>query len=158
MGVGQQKPPQGGFCYTRRMILQVGVKVFLRNSDGKILLLKRAEEKYGKTEGSWDIVGGRIDPGQPLLENLRREVLEETGLQITSEPRLVAAQDIIPNDERHVVRLTYLAETIGEPALDLGENTEYEWVSFPELAEHSDLDAYVAALIKENLVRIDSWN
>src|SRR4051812_28259268 len=111
------------------MTLQVGVKVFLRNPEGKILLLKRAEEKYGKTNGSWDIVGGRIDPGSSLIENLKREVLEETKLQLISEPKLIAAQDIMPNDDRHIVRLTYVANTVGDPELDLAENTEYKWVT-----------------------------
>jgi ADP-ribose pyrophosphatase YjhB (NUDIX family) len=112
------------------MILQVGVKVVLRNPEGKFLLLRRAEEKYGKTDGNWDIVGGRIDPGTTLLENLTREVLEETQLHMTTTPTLIAAQDILRSKERHVVRLTYIAETEGEPVLDLSENIEYRWVKF----------------------------
>ncbi len=140
------------------MNLQVGVKVLLKNKEGKILILKRSEEKYGKTNGSWDIIGGRIDPGMPLLENLQREVLEETHLPITSSPRLVAAQDIIPNDERHIVRLTYVAHTEGEPQLDLVEHSEYKWVSFDELLTESDLDIYVMTLLKDEIVHKDSWN
>lgn len=153
----QQKPSRGGFCYTRKMILQVGVKAFLRNPEGNILILKRTEEKYGKTNGTWDIVGGRIDPGQPLIENLKREVLEETGLSLTSEPKLIAAQDILPDGERHIVRLTYVATVNGEPKLDLDENVEYKWLTLTELAEQPDLDVYVVGLIKEGLIREDSW-
>ncbi|KKU68198.1 MAG: ADP-ribose pyrophosphatase [Parcubacteria group bacterium GW2011_GWA2_47_16] len=111
------------------MILQVGVKVFLKNQEGKYLLIKRSPVKYPDVKDPWDIVGGRIDSGSPLLENLKREVKEETGLEITSEPRLLAAQDIIPNSEKHVVRLTYVADTKGEPVLDTSENTEYKWVT-----------------------------
>ncbi|MDB4991805.1 MAG: hypothetical protein JWL75_50 [Parcubacteria group bacterium] len=133
------------------MNLQVGVKVFLRNEENKILLLKRSLEKYGKTQGSWDIVGGRIDPGSPLMENLQREVREETGLEITSIPILIAAQDIIPNAERHVVRLTYTAHTQGEPALDLSENTEYKWVTLKELQEETDLDVYAKGVADQGL-------
>ncbi|HEY4488868.1 MAG TPA: NUDIX domain-containing protein [Candidatus Paceibacterota bacterium] len=140
------------------MTLQVGVKVLLRNPEGKILLLKRCEEKYGKTNGAWDIVGGRIDPGFTLLDNLKREVTEETNLSITSEPRLIAAQDIIPNDERHIVRLTYVAETVGEPELDTTENTEYKWLTFSELVQHTDLDIYVSTLVKDGLIQENSWD
>ncbi|MEO6536728.1 MAG: NUDIX hydrolase [Candidatus Paceibacterota bacterium] len=140
------------------MNLQVGVKVFLKNEEGKILLLKRSEEKYGKTNGSWDIVGGRIDPGTGLIENLKREVQEETQLTITSTPKLIGAQDIIPNDERHIVRLTYVANTIGEPVLDLSENTEYKWMSLEELSQESDLDTYAAALIQDGILKETSWN
>jgi 8-oxo-dGTP pyrophosphatase MutT (NUDIX family) len=140
------------------MNLQVGVKVLLKNSEDKILILKRSEEKYGKTDGSWDIVGGRIDPGTSLLVNLRREVLEETKLTITSEPKLIAAQDIIRNTERHIIRLTYVALTTGEPQLDLVEHGEYKWVTFEELAEEADLDTYVVTLLKEGFLQADSWS
>lgn len=140
------------------MELQVGVKVLLRNAESKILLLKRAEAKYGKTDGSWDIVGGRIDPGTPLLENLAREVMEETALTITSTPTLIAAQDIIPGNGRHVVRLTYIATTEGEPVLDTEENGEYRWMTFEELAAYPDLDRYVRELIESKLLTPDSWN
>lgn len=108
-------------------------------------------EKYKGTKGSWDIVGGRIDPGSPLLENLQREVTEETQLKITSEPRLIYAQDIILADkERHVVRLTYIASTEGEPILDLSENTEFKWLTFEELKEQDDLDIYVKEIIEKS--------
>ncbi len=139
------------------MNLQVGVKVFLRNAEGKLLLLRRSEEKYGKTSGSWDIVGGRIDPGTTLMENLKREVMEETQLTITSTPKLTGAQDIIPNDERHIVRLTYVADTEGEPVLDLSENTEHKWVTFEELSVEEDLDKYAKALLSDGLLTANSW-
>lgn len=136
------------------MNLQVGVKVFLKNDENKILLLKRSLEKYGPTKGSWDIVGGRIDPGTPLLENLQREVKEETGLELTSSPILIAAQDIIPNAERHVVRLTYTAHTQGEPVLDLSENTEYKWVTLQEIQDEKDLDVYAKAVAEQGLLAL----
>jgi 8-oxo-dGTP pyrophosphatase MutT (NUDIX family) len=141
------------------MELQVGVKVLLRNEEGKILLLKRAEEKYGKLEGMWDIVGGRIDPGTSLIENLEREVREETGLTISSAPRLIAAQDIIISaKERHVVRLTYTAYTKGEPMLDTSENSTFRWHTFEELNVAPDLDRYVRELLNTGLLTADSWD
>jgi len=101
------------------MTLQVGVKIFLKNTEGKYLLLKRNPAKYPTTKGVWDIVGGRINLGSKLIDNLKREVKEETQLGIMTEPILIHAQDIIPNDEIYVVRLTYVGETTGEPKLDI---------------------------------------
>src|SRR3989344_4110837 len=112
------------------MELQVGVKVLLKNPEGKYLLMRRSQyEKRGA--GKWDIAGGRIDIGVSLAENLAREVNEETGLTMNSEPRLVAAQDIIWPD-RHVVRITYTAEVTGEPVLS-EEHSEYGWFSYEEM-------------------------
>lgn len=127
--------------------LQVGVKVFLKNKEGKYLLLRRNQDKYKGVRGFWDIAGGRIEAGSKLLDNLRREVSEETGLTITSEPKLLYAQDIIPNEEMHVVRLSYVAETLGEPVLDTSENIEYKWLSVAEMKSQEGLDIYVQEII-----------
>ncbi|MFA7193797.1 MAG: NUDIX domain-containing protein [Candidatus Paceibacterota bacterium] len=131
------------------MILQVGVKIFLKNRDGKYLIVKRSQEKYKGLNGNWDIVGGRIDIGSKLIDNLRREVMEETELKITSEPVLIFAQDIIPNEEKHVVRLSYLGETEGEPVLDFSENVEYKWMTIEEMKKQDDLDVYVREILEK---------
>lgn len=132
--------------------LQVGVKVFLRNKAGKFLLIKRSPIKYPNVLDAWDIVGGRIEPGSKLIENLRREVKEETKLEIISEPKLICAQDIIPNAEKHVVRLTYVADTEGEPKLDTEENTEYRWLTLEEIQAEPNLDKYVKEVLGKKLL------
>ncbi len=139
------------------MTLQVGVKVLLRNSEGKVLILKRSEEKYGRTNGSWDIPGGRIEPGSGLIENLKREVREETGLELSSEPKLIGAQDIFPPD-RHVVRLTYTATADGEVKLDTLESSDFKWLTFTELAAEADLDIYVKRLIEAEQLTETAWD
>lgn len=138
------------------MILQVGVKVLIKNSEGKLLMLKRLEEKYGKIYGLWDIVGGRIDAGSGLIENLKREVREETQLELASLPRLIAAQDIL-SPERHVVRLTYVARADGEPVLDLSENIDYRWVTFEEFSSMGDLNIFVKQLLTSGELNSDLW-
>lgn len=141
------------------MTLQVGVKALLQNAEGKILLLKRSA-RYGVVEGSWDIPGGRIDPGTSLMENLAREVKEETGLMLTGAPRLLAAQDLMPKSDapKHIVRLTYAGTIEGEPVLDGTEHTEYRWADFSELATLPNLDKYLAELVSNGVITADSLN
>jgi len=129
------------------MILQVGVKIFLQNEEGKYLIVHRSAAKYPEVKDPWDIVGGRMNPGLPLFENLKREVREETQLEIISAPRLIAAQDILRGAEKHVVRLSYIGETRGEPKLDTEENDAYKWVSINEMRSQPDLDRYVKEII-----------
>jgi 8-oxo-dGTP diphosphatase len=133
------------------MELQVGVKVLLKNPEGKYLLIRRSEEKYASTK--WDIPGGRIDAGSSLGENLAREVMEETGLTMTSEPRIIGAQDIFASVDRHVVRITYIGTAEGEPKLS-DEHTEHMWVTFAELKAMSveELDRYVKALLEAGAI------
>jgi 8-oxo-dGTP diphosphatase len=127
------------------MLLQVGVKVLLKNSEGKFLLVRRNPKKYPDVGAQWDIVGGRIDPGFDLMANLKREVMEETGLELLADVKLVAAQDILRED-RHVVRLTYLGEIEGEPKID-EEHIEYDWFSSEEIKNLKEIDKYFRELI-----------
>ncbi len=121
----------------------------LKNKDGKYLVVCRSAKKYPEIGVKWDIVGGRINSGKTLLENLKREVLEEVGLEIKYEPKLLAAQDILRKD-KHVVRLTYLGVADGEVKLS-EEHTAYKWLSLEELAVLEPMDSY----FKEVLAKFD---
>jgi len=128
--------------------LQVGVKALIKNSEAKYLVLKRNPEKYPEMDDVWDIPGGRIDPGMSLFDNLSREIKEETSLILTGEPRIIAAQDILRVEGKHVIRLTYLAEAEGQARVDGNEHEEYEWLNLEELEELDGLDSYLKELIK----------
>jgi 8-oxo-dGTP diphosphatase len=132
------------------MDLQVGVKILLKNSGGKYLLLRRAKEKYPDVKDGWDIPGGRINVDTDLLENLKREIKEETGLELIGEPRLVAAQDIMKPD-KHVVRLTYVGEGDGEIILS-DEHDAFDWFSKEDLRRLENCDHYLLELIERNLL------
>ncbi len=127
--------------------LQVGVKALLLNKEGKYLILHRNIQVYPEVNNPWDIVGGRIDPGTSLLENLKREIFEETKLELVDTPKLLAAQDILKED-KHVVRLTYTASIEGEPVLET-EHDAYKWLSLEELKVLPGLDSYVKKVINE---------
>lgn len=136
------------------MELQVGVKVLLKNREGKYLLLKRNRVKYPEmpTLDLWDIVGGRIEIGTPLIDNLKREVMEETGLLLTNTPKLIAAQDILRLSSKHVVRLTYTASIEGVPQLD-DDHVEYRWVTREEMQKLGDeLDIYFRELLAKGII------
>jgi 8-oxo-dGTP pyrophosphatase MutT (NUDIX family) len=137
------------------MILQVGVKIALNNEAGKYLILKRnfELEKYKdvKQTDAWDIVGGRIDPGSSLLDNLRREIREETGLEYTGEPTIIAHQDILRSD-KHVVRLTFIGDIEEKPIILSEEHSEYAWLSTEELVKLPDIDPFLKEIIDSNLL------
>lgn len=109
--------------------------------------MHRNWDKYPevKKDQSWDIVGGRIEKGTPLLENLKREIFEETKLNLTKEPKLISAQDILRTD-KHVVRLTYLGEIEGEPVLDEFHDS-FKWLTLEEMKNESSLDPYAREVL-----------
>lgn len=126
------------------MILQIGVKVIIRNNSGKFLLLKREQPMHGETEPSWDIPGGRIEPEEPLHTALAREILEETNLTLDASTQLLAAQDIfVQPKDLHVVRLTYLAEITNNETITIShEHSDYNWLSLKEVLA-ANLDPYL---------------
>lgn len=137
---------------SKLILLQVGVKVFLRNHEGKYLLLKRSPERYPEIKNNWDIPGGRIVPGTSLLANLQREVLEETGLTILQKPELLDAQDIL-KAEKHIVRLTFLASADGEPIL-AGEDIEARWCTLEEIKNNQRLDEFTREILEKHFSRL----
>lgn len=132
------------------MELQVGVKILLKNKDGKYLVVCRSAEKYPEVGAKWDIVGGRINLGLSLLENLKREVFEETKLNLIKEPKLIAAQDILRPD-KHVVRLTYLGQIEGEPQLN-EDHIAYKWLTKDEVLNQTGLDQYFKEVFTKFLI------
>lgn len=122
------------------MELQVGVKVLLKNKEGKYLVMCRSAEKYPEVGVQWEIPGGRINIETKLLENLQREVMEETGLEIVGEPKLITAQDILKQD-KHVVRLTYIGQADGEVKLS-DEHSDFKWLSLGEIKNLEPIDKY----------------
>ncbi|MDP3986373.1 MAG: NUDIX hydrolase [Candidatus Veblenbacteria bacterium] len=116
------------------MELQVGVKALIKDDKGHYLFLKRALPYEGDAKPKWDIPGGRIEPGEPILEALAREIKEETGLNIKGEPRILHAQDILRLTDKHIVRLTFEVQVEpGEIKLDTSDpngthHNDYAWV------------------------------
>ena len=66
---------------------KIGFGLVLRaiaKKDDKLLLLQRPS-KSSHDNGRWELPGGKIKKGEFFDEGLRREVKEETGLDIISQ-------------------------------------------------------------------------
>lgn len=62
--------------------LWIATKAFI-NYRGKILILREsAKYEDGSNAAKFDVVGGRVQPGQHFDDSLLREVKEETGLTV----------------------------------------------------------------------------
>lgn len=130
------------------MNLQVGVKALINNTKGEYLFIKRSQLLGSEKETQWDIPGGRIEPGENLPEALAREIKEETSMDLSGEPELLAAQDIfVLAKDLHVVRLTYSAQATGELLLS-DEHLDHTWVT-PREAEKLNLDEYLRPVLSK---------
>ena len=70
-------------------LFQIGIKGFIRNKAGSVLLLKHPA--WGGSPGYWDMPGGRMDPSETFEQTLRRELLEEVGIHYAGTPKQLAA-------------------------------------------------------------------
>ena len=114
----------------------VGVAVAVMNENGELLLQRRAN-------GQWGVPGGFIELGESTEEAGRREVLEETGLEI-GKLDLVGVfsgkQHFVklPNgDEFYPVTIAYMSKDIkgGVLKADGQETTEAMFFKTSELPE-----------------------
>lgn len=57
--------------------------------------------------------GGGVEAGESIEDALRREVLEETGLECAVAAPLFISDSIDPDGGRHMVQLTFVARVVG---------------------------------------------
>lgn len=115
------------------MLLQIGVKVLIQNSENKYLFIKRTKLLHNEVEVSWDIPGGRIEPNESLDIALQRELQEEIGITLNSAPLLINAQDIfVSNKDLHVVRLTYRTRQDIDSLEHSDEHQAAAWLSLED--------------------------
>jgi len=89
---------------------------------GRALLIRRGSEPL---KGEWSIPGGRLELGETLAEGVRRELQEETGLDVRVLELIEIFERIFPEPEGprrssrpryHFVIVDYLCEAVeGEP-------------------------------------------
>ena len=98
--------------------------------DDTLLMVQRANDP-GK--GLWSVPGGRVEAGEFLADALRREVREETGLEV--EVGELAGILEVPGDELHYVILDYHAVVTGPPEPKAsGDAGDVRWVPLDQVA------------------------
>ena len=112
----------------------IAAYALLQNSEGKCLFLRRSPDS--KTNpGRWEPPGGKLDPRERLDEGLRREVLEEAGLQ-TSVRRLLGAIEY----EVPAVKVACLIMEADLVTQDVKLSTEHDSARWVRLSEVHQID------------------
>jgi 8-oxo-dGTP diphosphatase len=108
----------------------------------RVLLVRRGQEPL---LGEWSIPGGALELGERLEDGVRREVREETGLDVTPE-EIVAVFDHIshadddPSRVRfHYVLVDYRCGVTGGTLKSATDVTEARWATWAELTGHGAL-------------------
>jgi len=120
--------------YPERPIIGVGGVVI---SDGRVLLVRRAGPPL---QGRWSIPGGILEVGETLIEGVRRELAEETGMDVRVRT-LIEVFERIDRDgsgklQYHFVVLDYLCEAARGTARAGSDVTEVAWAAPAELEKY----------------------
>lgn len=115
---------------------RVGVGVMLQNEKGGVLLgLRRGSHGAGE----WSFPGGHLEWGETVFETAKREVREETGLEINKMELISVADEMryIKTDNKHYLNIGVKAKYFGgEPRIMEPEKCkEWRWFGLDELPE-----------------------
>jgi 8-oxo-dGTP diphosphatase len=120
--------------YPSRPFLGVGALIFDGND---ILLVERAKEPL---KGYWSLPGGIVEAGEKLEDAIRREVREETSLEIEPLSMFEIFERIIPDSakrpEYHYVLVDYLCRVVGGCLSAASDVSRAAWVPEQNLGEY----------------------
>jgi ADP-ribose pyrophosphatase YjhB (NUDIX family) len=112
----------------------VGALIF---EDGKILLVERGKEPL---KGYWSLPGGIVETGEKLVDGIRREVAEETGLDVDPYFMFEIFERIIPdsegNTEYHYVLIDYLCRRLAGVPSAATDASRVAWVAEQNLRDY----------------------
>ena len=100
--------------------------------DDALLMIRRGQEP---AKGLWSLPGGHLEHGEYLADAVRREVKEETGLDVTAG-ELVGIFEVV--GDTHYVILDFFARAEGEA--DPSPSSDVDEVRWVPLVEVPSLD------------------
>ncbi len=130
--------------YPTRPFLGVGALIF---EDAKILLVERGREPL---KGYWSLPGGILETGEKLEAAIRREVLEETGLEIEPLSIFEIFERIMPDaggrPEYHYVLIDYLCRPTGGRLQAASDVSQAVWVTEQNLSQYRLTEGTLAVI------------
>ena len=112
----------------------VGALIF---SEREILLVERGKEPL---KGFWSLPGGLLEVGESLVSAVRREVAEETGLNVEPLSVFEIFERIMPDaegrSEYHYVVIDYLCRVVGGELQAASDVSGVAWVPQRSLGDY----------------------
>lgn len=116
--------------------------------DGNLLMVRRG---HGPAAGRWAVPGGKVEPGEMLVEAVRREMHEETGLECICGD-LVGWVELI--DERHHFVIMDFEVTVLDNSDPVAGDDAAEalWVPVGDVAELDLVDGLAEFLHEHGII------
>jgi len=107
----------------------VGVGAVIVDGEGRVLLVQRGTEPR---KGHWSIPGGLVELGESLIEAVRREALEETGLVIEPVELIEVVDRIFTENSQiryHYVIVDYCCRMVSGVAQAASDAAAIHWAT-----------------------------
>ncbi|MGJ0514446.1 MAG: NUDIX hydrolase [Methylomicrobium sp.] len=128
----------------------IGVGGLLFNRQNQVLLIKRDKPP---AQGLWSVPGGKLEAGEGLTECCRREIREETGLDVNVVSLIAVVERRIENF--HYVIVDFLVELRDECAnipCAASDVSEARWIDLKKIDDYP-LVAGLSEIIQRAAVR-----
>ena len=114
---------------------KIEVVAAILHRDGAYFATQRG---YGEFEGMWEFPGGKIEPGESCEVALKREIMEELGVDIAIENLLCTTEYDYPSF--HLTMHCYLC-SIASGDIELREHKSALWLTSDRLDDVAWLPA-----------------
>lgn len=117
-----QCPREGG---SERAMVEVAVGVLIQ-PDARFLLTSRPPGKV--YAGYWEFPGGKLEPGESVVDALRRELQEELGVDVSE---VSPWRSLVVDYPHALVRLNFCKVHAWTGALQMREGQGFSWQRLP---------------------------
>ncbi|NHK32686.1 MAG: NUDIX domain-containing protein [Asgard group archaeon] len=127
------------------------VAAIIENQNNEILLLKRSPGNF--PENIWDVVGGRKEQFEDPFDGLKREIVEETGIE---DFEIIKAVDVFhwyqEDNNFDMIGVIFWCKTKANEVILSSEHAEYKWLKPEkalEISTHQIVTSNLEMFIKE---------
>jgi len=124
-------------------ILQVAAKAVIVNNEGKVLIVRESAKDLNNTQvGLWGLPGGRLEPGEAFLDGLKREAMEEVGLEIEAGDPLCMGEwrPVIQGVPHQIIAFFVRCRPLTANVQLSDEHDAYEWLDLNDRDKYSLMD------------------
>lgn len=139
-------PDEDDRRYPKRPMVGVGAILFRRD---RVLMAQRGKDPL---KGWWSLPGGALELGESLKDAICREVLEETGLEVSPLGVLEIFERIMRDHqgvpEYHYVLIDYICKVTGGQLCPGDDVDQVEWVRRADLPKLQITEGTLAVIEK----------
>ncbi len=126
----------------------VAASAFIKNGEQALIVRRSDQDDF--LPGYWELVGGKLEWGEPPEDGVAREAKEESGLEVKPVKIYHAHHHINKAKERYIVEINYVCQIVGSDSVTLShEHSEYKWIREEELQSIEPMSGKMRSVIQK---------